>query len=140
MSKVTPHEERHSLADVLHRLPQSIAWRMCCTAASQCTNLKFSVCWRYICSSRRMSSRLFVQKAVNIFFCTVWLSLICTPAVTNAETNHFAWFSLNQYEWPAVCSLQSSTPSRFLVSCYTFPKAASSKQVCLLSNICQLQN
>ena len=77
---------------------------MCCTAA--CT--KFSVGGRYICSSRRTSSLLFVHKVINIFFCTVWSSLICTPAATHTEINH-SGLSLNQYEWPAVGLWPSST-------------------------------
>ena len=83
---------------------RGIACLMCCMAAPT----KFSVGRRYICSSSRTSSCVFVQKVVNIFFCTTWSFLICSPAATHAEINHLGW-SLNQYEWPAVGSWPSST-------------------------------
>ena len=76
---------------------RELAWLMCCTAA--CT--KFSVGEKSICSSRKTSSRLFVQKVVNIFFCTVLSLLICTPI------NHLEYL-LNLYEVPAFCSRLSS--------------------------------
>ena len=92
---------------------------MCCTAAC----MKFLVGWSYICSSRRTSSCLFVQKVVNIFFCTVWSLLICTPAVTHAEINHLG-LSLNPCEWPAVSLWPSSTRFSLYISESCFVKTS----------------
>ena len=96
-----------------------IASLMCCTAAC----MKFLVGWSYICSSRRTSSCLFVQKVVNIFFCTVWSLLICTPAVTHAEINHLG-LSLNPCEWPAVSLWPSSTRFSLYISESCFVKTS----------------
>ena len=109
-----------------------IAWLMCCTAAC----MKFSFGGRNIYSSSRTSFSLFVQKVATIFFCPVWSSLICRVIL------HFSCDPCWKQPYGDVAEPIWMASSRFVaicysvtLSCFTFPNAAFSKPVCLLSNM-----
>ena len=117
---------RHSLADVLHScMYEILGWRQ--------------LGGTYTCSSHRTSSRLFIQKVVNIFLCTGWSSLICTPAATHAEINH-SGSSPNQYKWPVVGSWPILDSFHFFVGARQLPRLAWQAARCAVFTVQVLLN